>query len=129
MHKYLHSDGGSSSDSGGGSAMIGQVLSAVISSVIMGMYQKGDAKKARQLQDRLAGLSLAQQKELEIRLQDVQSELVKLDIIYTYLAVQNNNEMVNTLQSKRYTAYMVLGGSITVFSLLLFILAQKNKKK
>jgi hypothetical protein len=113
--------GGASSASAGGGAVIG----AVISSVIGGMFAKGENAKALKLQAELSKLSLAQEKQLEERLQDVKSETERQGMIYQFLAVQNNNEMLNKIQSKRYTSYIVLGVGATILALVFVKLAKK----
>lgn len=108
-----------------GGAIGGAVGGAVISSVIGGLFAKGEAKKGRQLQEEIAKLSLAQQKQLEERLQDVKSETERQSFVYQYLAVQNNNEMLNKIQSKRYTSYIVLGVGVTILALVVLKLSKK----
>jgi hypothetical protein len=103
----------------------GAVVGAVISSVVSGMFAKGENAKALKLQEELSKLSLAQQKQLEERLQDVQSETERQGMVYQFLAVQNNNEMLNRVQGKRYTSYIVLGVGVTVLALVILKLAKK----
>lgn len=100
---------------------------AVASSIITGAFASADAKKQRKLIEELGKLELAQQKELEIRLQDVQGELAKQEIIYKYLAVQKNDEALAKIKSKRYTSYMVLGGAIVGLTLVVVLLAKKKR--
>ena len=81
-------------------ADIGVMLGgAVINSVIAGYFAKGENAKALKLQAELSKLSLDQQKQLEERLQDVQSETERQGMVYQFLAVQNNNEMLNRVQT------------------------------
>jgi Zn-finger domain-containing protein len=89
------------------------------------MFAKGENAKALKLQEELTKLSLAQQKQLEERLQDVKSETERQGMIYQFLAVQNNNEMLNKIQSKRYTSYIVLGVGATILALVFVKLAKK----
>ena len=112
-------------DGGGAGGLGGAVAGAVISSVIGGMFAKGENAKALKLQAELSKLSLAQQKQLEERLQDVQSETERQGMIYQFLAVQNNNEMLNRVQSKRYTSYIVLGVGVTILALVVLKLSKK----
>lgn len=106
----------------------GAIGGAVISKVIEGLFAKGEATKARKLQEELGKLSLAQQKQLEERLQDTQSENQKLELTYKYLAVENNNQMLNRIKGKRYTSYIVLGVGVTVLALVFLKLAQKKNE-
>lgn len=104
----------------------GGVASAIATTLISGAFAKADAKKQRQLIEELSKLGLAQQKELEIRLQDVKGELGKQEIIYKYLAVQKNDEALTKIKSKRYTSYMVLGGAVVGLTIVIILLAKKK---
>jgi hypothetical protein len=98
-----------------------------IASVLIGaVFAKADAKKQRNLIEQIESLSLAQQKELETRAQDVQGELAKQELILKYLAVQKNDEMLNSVMAKKYTSYAILGGGIILLSIM--VLLVKNKK-
>jgi len=100
--------------------------SAIATTLISSAFAKADAKKQRQLIEELGRLELAQQKELEVRLQDVQGELAKQEIIYKYLAVQKNDEALAKIKSKRYTSYMVLGGAVVGLTIVIILLAKKK---
>ena len=124
MENYKNVEGASSGGSTG-SAIGGSVAGTVISTVIGGLFAQGEGKKARKLEAELAKLSLAQQKNLEERLQDVKAETDRLALVYQFLAVQNNNEMINRVQSKKYTSYIVLGVGATILALVFVKLAKK----
>ena len=125
MENYRNGDGATGESSGGFGDIAGNVGGAVISSVIGGLFAKGEGDKARSLQKQLEKLSLAQQKQLEERLQDVKAETERQAMVYEFLAVQNNNEMLNRIKSKRYTSYIVLGVGVTILALVIFKLAKK----
>lgn len=125
-NSYKNADGAPKAGGGAGSVIGGALGGAVISSVIGGLFAQGENKKALKLQSEIANLTLAQQKQLEERLQDVQSETERQGMIYQYLAVQNNNEMLNRIQGKRYTSYIVLGGGLFALAVVFILL---NKKK
>lgn len=103
----------------------GAVAGSVISTVISGLFAQGENKKALKLQAELSKLNLSQQRQLEERLQDVQSETERQGLVYKFLAVQNNNEMLNRVQGKRYTSYIVLGVGVTILALVILKLAKK----
>lgn len=112
---------------GGGLANIGGAIGGMfISSLVDGYFAKGEAEKGRALQEELTKLSLAQQKELEQRLQDTKSETERQGMLLQFLAVQNNNEMLNRIQSKRYTSYIVLGVGVTILAVVFLKLAQRK---
>lgn len=108
-----------------GGDIAGALGGSLISSVVGGMFASGEASKARSLQKELTKLNLAQQKELEERLQDVKAETERQSLVYQFLAVQNNNEMINRVQSKKYTSYIVLGVGATILALVFVKLAKK----
>lgn len=106
-----------------GSGGLSNIGGAVVSSIIGGAFASSDAKKQRKMEQELANLSLAQQKELEIRLQDVNGELAKQEIIYKYLAIEKNNEALLNIKSKRYVMYIALSvGAVAVSYVILKML-------
>ena len=119
----------SASLSSGAGSLSGGLASAggaIVSSLITSAFAQADAKKQRKLIAQIEGLSLAQQKELVSRAQDVQGELAKQELILKYLAVQKNNEMLNAVTAKKYTSYAILGGGIVLLGVMVFLV--KNKK-
>ena len=124
MENYKNVEGASSGVSTGAS-IGGAIGGALIGGVINGLFAKEEGRKAREWQKELEKLSLAQQKELEIRLQDVKSQLAREELVYKYLAVQNNNEMLNRIKSKRYTSYIVLGIGVTILASVILKLSKK----
>ena len=109
----------------GGADIGGALGGALISGVVGGLFAKGEAEAGRRLQEQLSKLSLAQQKELEQRLQDVRAETERQSLVYQFLAVQNNNEMINRIQSKKYTSYIVLGVGVTILAVVILKLSKK----
>ena len=104
----------------------GEIIGLASGQIIQSVFGMVDAKKQRELQEELGKLDLAQQKELTERLQNVQGEIAKQQAFYQFLAVQNNNEMLNKLKSKRYTSYIVLGGGVLALALVIIILKKKK---
>ena len=124
MENYNNADA-TSSGGGTGGAISGAVVGSLVSGVVGGLFAQGEAKKARELQEKLEKLSLAQKKQLEERLQDVTAETERQSLVYQFLAVQNNNEMLNRIQSKRYTSYIVLGIGVTILAVVVLKLSKK----
>ena len=73
-----------------------------------------DAKKNRELQEKLGKLSLKQQRELEEKLQETNSQLARLDIMYKTFAVLENQKLVDARKNKQLTLLAVLGGGVLV---------------
>jgi hypothetical protein len=73
-----------------------------------------DAKKMRELQEKLGKMSLEQQKELEIRLQDAKSQIARLDIMYKTFAVLEGQKLVDARKGKQLILLSILGGGTLI---------------
>ena len=78
------------------------------------VFAVNDAKKNRELQEKLGKMSLKQQKELEEKLQETNSQLARLDIMYKTFAVLENQKLVDARKNKQLTLLAVLGGGVLV---------------
>lgn len=105
-----------------GGAVIGTVAGALINSA----FAKESAKKQRELQAELEKLSLAQQKELAIRAQNVQGEIAKQALILEYLGKKDEADALNALKSKRYTMYIAIGLGVVALSFVALKLSQNK---
>jgi hypothetical protein len=123
MENYYNGDG--SSSSGSSSGAIGQIGGAVIGSLFGYFGGAEQGRKNRDLMNDLAQLSLAQQKQLEERLQDSKTETERIALAYQFLAVERNNEALNKIKSKRYTSYIVLGVGVTILAVVFLKLAKR----
>ena len=114
--KYLNASGmptggGGATQGGGGTTdLIAMGVSTIIGLVAGGI----DAKKNRELQEKLAKLSLKQQKELEEKMLATQSELERLNIMYKTFAVLENQKLLDSRKGKQLTLLYVMGGGILV---------------
>ena len=111
-----------------GGAVLGAIGGSVASTIVTMGFAKADAKKQREMEEKLSLLSLAQQKDLEQRLQDIQGELAKQEIIYKYLAVQKNDEALAKIKGRQYTAYIVIGLGVAVLSIVILKLVQRKNE-
>lgn len=129
MENYYNAGGiGSSSSSGksGGSGdAVGAIGGAVIGSLASYFGNAEQGRKNRDLMNDLAQLSLAQQKQLEERLQDSKTETERIALAYQFLAVERNNESLNKIRGKRYTSYIVLGVGVTILAVVFLKLAKR----
>jgi len=114
--KYLNASGmptggGGATQGGGGTTdLIAMGVSTIIGLVAGGI----DAKKNRELQEKLAKLSLKQQKELQEKMLATQSELERLNIMYKTFAVLENQKLLDSRKGKQLTLLYVMGGGILV---------------
>lgn len=84
-----------------------------------------EAKKQRELQEKIAKMSLKQQKELEENLLQAQTQLERQRIMYQTFAVLENSKLVDARKNKQLTLLSVLGGG----TLLLIGMAIFYKRK
>jgi len=126
---YLNaSGGGGGSSSGGGGASGGgkgdliMMGVQVLSGLVMGAVEN---KKMRQLQEKLAKLSLAQQKELEEKMLATQSQIERLSIMYKTFAVLENQKLLDARKGKQLTLLAVLGGGVLVLTALAIFYKKK----
>lgn len=84
-----------------------------------------EAKKQRELQEKIAKMSLKQQKELEENLLQAQTQLERQRIMYQTFAVLENSKLVDARKNKQLTLLSVLGGG----TLLLVGMAIFYKRK
>ena len=69
-----------------------------------------EAKKQRELQEKIAKMSLKQQKELEENLVRAKSQIERQSIMYQTFAVIENNKLVDARKNKQLILLSVLGG-------------------
>jgi hypothetical protein len=120
--KYNNATGTPPPSGGGGGDLIVEGAKVIIGLVASSI----SAKKNRELQEKLATLTLKQQKELTERMQDVGSEIARLNIMYQTFAVLENQKLVDSRKNKQLTLFYFLGGG----SLLLVgmaIIFKRNK--
>jgi len=105
---------------------LGEIGGVVIGSLAGYFGGAEQGRKNRDLMKELGQLSLDLQKQLAERLQDAKTETERQSLAWQFLAVQNNNEMLNRVQGKRYTSYIVLGVGITILALVFLKLAKRK---
>jgi len=129
MENYYNIGGSEASSSGGKSGgsgdAIGQIGGVLIGSLAGYFGGAEQGRKNRDLMNDLAQLSLAQQKQLEERLQDSKTETERIALAYQFLAVERNNESLNKIKGKRYTSYIVLGVGVTILAVVFLKLAKR----
>jgi len=119
---YLNSTGGGGAKAGGGKGDLIAMGVQIISGLVMGAVE---GKKMRQLQEKLAKLSLEQQKELEEKMLATQDSLERLNIMYKTFAVLENQKLLDARKDKQLTLLYFLGGGV----LLLTAMAIFYKRK
>lgn len=126
---YLNASGGGGGSSSGGGGTSGggkgdliMMGVQVLSGLVMGAVEN---KKMRQLQEKLAKLSLAQQKELEEKMLATQSQIERLSIMYKTFAVLENQKLLDARKGKQLTLLAVLGGGVLVLTALAIFYKKK----
>lgn len=121
---YLNSTGGGGggAKAGGGKGDLIAMGVQIISGLVMGAVE---GKKMRELQEKLAKLSLAQQKELEEKMLATQSEIERLSIMYKTFAVLENQKLLDARKGKQLTLLAVLGGGVLVLTAMAIFYKKK----
>lgn len=119
---------GAGSEGGGGGGFDTQgAITAVIKIAVNYVAQKQQAKEQLKLQERLESLSLEQQKQLAIRLQDAQSDIEKTKILYQSLALERNREALLKMNINRYRGIAILGiGFVILAGVIIKVKNQQN---
>ena len=93
-----------------------QLASMGLDLIVGTISSQTNAKKQRQLQEKLAKMSLQQQKELEERLQDTNSNLERLNIMYQTFAVLENQKLIDGRKNKQLILIGILGGGVLLLT-------------
>ena len=101
-------------------SLIGVGISTVGSLIIA----SNDANERRKLEEKIAKLTLAQQKELEIRLQNSKTDIEKMQILYQALAMDKNRDALSKLNQEKYTGIAIFGVSLILLSIVIIIVKQ-----
>lgn len=94
----------------------------IIGGTLMGL---SEGKKNRQLQEKLAKLSLKQAEELERRMQDLQGETARVTAMYQAVAVIEKEKLIDGRKTKQYILLGVLG--VGILALVGMGIYYKNK--
>ena len=117
----------SSSESGGNASSIAGIVGVAISTVGGLIIQGNNAKAVRELQSRIAMLTLQQQREIAERLQDVQSDVERMRIVYQALAVEKNRASLESIAREKNHAIMWLSVSVALLAgTIAFLKTRKN---
>lgn len=100
--------------------LIGVGISTVGGLILAG----NDASARRRLEEKIAKLTLAQQKELEIRLQNSKTDIEKMQILYQALAMDKNRDALSKLNQEKYTGIAIFGVSLILLSIVIIIVKQ-----
>ena len=84
-----------------------------------------EGKKNRELQEKLAKLSLKQQKELEERLQNLQGEVARQTAMYEAVALIEGAKLIDGQKTKQKILLGVLGGGVILLVALSIIYKRK----
>lgn len=121
MNHYKNSDGGATPKKFDATALASAGLDLIVGTV----FSVQNAKKQRQLQEKIAKLSLEQQKQLEESLLKAQTELGRQRIMYQTLAVVNEQNLVDGRKNKQLILLGILGGG-TLLLVAMAIFYKRN---
>ena len=132
---YLNSAGTPAPSGGGGTTTgmsgelggKGDLIALGVSTILNLVSGSVNERKMRELQEKLAKLSLKQQKELEEKMLEAQSETKRLEIMYQTFAIINNQKLYDERKAKQLTLYYVLGlGSLLLVGMAIYYKGTKK---
>jgi TolA-binding protein len=103
-----------------------QAIGAGLNLIVGTIAGVQDAKKNRELQEKLSKMSLEQQKELEQRLQDANTQIARLNIMYQTFAVLENQKLIDSRKNKQLTLFYFLGGGAMLLVGMAIIFKRKK---
>jgi hypothetical protein len=103
----------------------GSFIGSVVGTLFTAGMAISDAKKQKELEDKLANLSLAQQTELENQLNSTMTILGKQKKVLEYVGMQNEADAIAKIQNKKYIS---IGVVALIFVGLGFIFVKLSKK-
>lgn len=109
---YVNKTGGKGLSSGD----ITNLATAGLDMIVGTISATRDAKKQRELQEKLAKMSLQQQKELDAKMREAQTQLARLTIMYQTFAVLENQKLVDKRKQKQLLLIGVLGGGVLLLT-------------
>jgi len=84
------------------------------------------AHEQRRLQEKLAKLSLAQQKELALNLQRTQGEVQKMALLYQTLNLEKDRVATSALNKQKFIGISILGISVVILAVVIYKVKNKN---
>jgi len=104
-----------------------QAIGAGLNLIVGTLAGLSDAKKNRELQEKLSKMSLQQQRELEERLQDANTQIARLNIMYQTFAVLENQKLVDERKNKQLRLFYFLGGGSMLLVAMAIIYNMRKK--
>lgn len=101
---------------------VGQVVAAGIS-VGFGL---SDQKQQRDLDEKLAGMSLETQKEIAIALEKTKTQAEKQKLAFQILVSENENKLKKDLEQDKYKSFTILGVGFIVLAAAIIVLKFKK---
>lgn len=98
------------------SALIAAGIGTVANLIVSVKNQKDQLR----LQEKLAKLSLAQKKELELSLQKVQGEVAKMELLYKALAMDKDRAATSALNKQKFIGISILGISVVILAIVIY---------
>lgn len=78
------------------------------------------AKEQRRLQEKLAKLSLQQQKDLALSLQQTQGEVQKMALLYQTLNLDRDRSATSELNKQKFIGISILGISVVILAVVIY---------
>ena len=89
-------------------------------------FAKDNAKQQRKLQEKIAEMSLENQRQIKERLAQAQTDIERQRIAFQILALEKNEQLVERLEKDKYKSMVIVG--VGAVALAVVIVLAKRKK-
>ena len=126
MEIYKNASGSSGIDLGKKAFDKEALISMGLNLVVGTLVGMNDAKKMRQLQEKLAKMSLAQAKEMETLMINAQKDISLEGIMYKTFAVLEEQNLVDDRKNKQLMLLAFMGGGILLLVGMAIVFKRKK---
>ena len=119
---------GTPTGSGASAGSVGAsiLIDTAINFGVMYLTAKGEAKKNKELLEKMAELDKAQAEKLKQKLSEVLTEVAKTQVIIEFLNEENIKQLEAETRKKRILPLIGLGFGVLLLGLIFYKLSRKN---
>jgi len=104
----------------------GDIAGQILSTLIGIGFAQNNAKQQRELQKKIAEMSLENQRQIQERLAEAQTDIERQRIAFQILALEKNEQLVERLEKDKYKSMVIVG--VGAVALAVVIVLAKRKK-
>jgi hypothetical protein len=102
------------------------VAGQLIGTFIQIGFAQNDAKKQRQLQEKIAQMSLENQLQIQKKLAEAQTDIERQRIAFQILALEKNEALVEKLEKDKNKSLIFLGVGVILLTIVVVLVKRKK---